>query len=135
MTRQRIIGTTTLLAAAATVGLAFARDRGGLALERIDFGTRVTATSPAFDARVEPASDARTREFRIPMTHRTIEIAPGVRYDGWTFGNTVPGPVIRVREGDLVKVTLVNESPMPHSIDFHSARIPMNVAFRSIGPG
>jgi nitrite reductase (NO-forming) len=69
------------------------------------------------------------------MTHRTIEIAEGVKYEGWTFGNTVPGPVLRVREGDLVRVTLVNESPMPHSIDFHSARIPMNQAFKSIGSG
>jgi len=101
----------------------------------VDFGATTTAIDPAFDARVAPASKAPVKEFRIPMTHRTIEIAPGVKYDGWTFGNTVPGPVIRVREGDLVKITLVNESPMPHSIDFHSARIPMNEAFKTIGAG
>jgi nitrite reductase (NO-forming) len=40
-----------------------------------------------------------------------------------------------VREGDLVKVTLVNKSDMPHSIDFHSARIPMDKAFKNINPG
>jgi nitrite reductase (NO-forming) len=102
---------------------------------QVDFGEVVTATEPAYDARLPPAAKAPVKEFRIPVTHRTIEIAPGVTYDGWTFGNTVPGPVIRVRQGDLVKVTLVNESPMPHSIDFHAARIPMNVAFRNIGPG
>ena len=104
-------------------------------VERVDFGVTETATVPAFDAAVAPASKARVKEFRIPMTHKTIEIAPGVKYEGWTFGNTVPGPVIRVRQGDLVRVTLVNESPMPHSIDFHSARIPMDVAFKTIGPG
>jgi nitrite reductase (NO-forming) len=119
--------------AAAGAGIA-ARD-GATQVERVDFGAVTTATQPAFDAAIAAPSPARIREFRIPMTHRTIEIAPGVTYDGWTFGNTVPGPVIRVREGDLVKVTLVNESPMPHSIDFHSARIPMNVAFRTIAPG
>jgi nitrite reductase (NO-forming) len=118
---------------AATIG--FAMRGGDPQVERVDFGSTITATEPAFDASVAPASRARIREFRIPMTHRTIEVAPGVSYEGWTFGNTVPGPVIRVREGDLVKVTLVNESPMAHSIDFHSARIPMNTAFRSIGPG
>src|SRR5690606_20499606 len=37
--------------------------------------------------------------------------------------------------GDLVRVVLVNESPMPHSIDFHAARIPMDVAFKTINPG
>jgi nitrite reductase (NO-forming) len=105
------------------------------AVERVDFGEVTTATSPAFDAAVGPAGRAPVKEFRIPMTHRTIEVADGVEYEGWTFGNTVPGPVMRVREGDVVKVTLVNESPMAHSIDLHSARIPMNEAFRSIGPG
>jgi nitrite reductase (NO-forming) len=40
-----------------------------------------------------------------------------------------------VREGDLVRITLVNESPMPHSIDFHAARIPMDHAMKTIQPG
>jgi nitrite reductase (NO-forming) len=126
------------LAAATALGLTvfvLAGAGGEPAVERIDYGATVTMTEPAYDARLAPASGARVREFRIPMTHRTIEIAPGVTYEGWTFGNTVPGPAIRVREGDLVKVTLVNESDMAHSIDFHAARIPMDVAFKSIGPG
>ena len=126
------------VAAAAVLGtaaVAWAGSGSEATVERVDFGTTITATAPAFDARVGPVSKARVKEFRIPMTHRTIEIAPGVAYEGWTFGNAVPGPVIRVRQGDRVKVTLVNESPMPHSIDFHSARIPMDVAFRTIGPG
>jgi nitrite reductase (NO-forming) len=104
-------------------------------IERVDFGVTKTSTTPVYAAEVKAPSKARVREFRIPMTHETIEIADGVKYEGWTFGGTVPGPVIRVREGDLVKVILVNESPMPHSIDFHSARIPMNAAFKSINPG
>jgi len=105
-------------------------------IERTDFGTVRTETSPAFDARLKPASDAPIKEFRIPMTHETIEIAKGVKYTGWTFGHTVPGPVIRVRQGDLVRVTLVNEAKdMPHSIDFHASKIPMNHAMKSIAPG
>jgi nitrite reductase (NO-forming) len=107
----------------------------GTSIEVVDFGTRVTATRPAYDARVAPASDARIKEFIIPITHDTIEIAAGVKYEGWTFGGTVPGPVIRVREGDLVRIKVVNKSPMPHSIDFHSARIPANVAYRTFNPG
>ena len=135
MRNTRWIGSLAAVAALSAATLGFAKRDDAPAVERVDFGTKVTATTPAFDARVEPASEARVKEFRIPVTHRTIEIAPGVKYDGWTFGNTVPGPVIRVRQGDLVRVTLVNESPMPHSIDFHAARIPMNVAFRTINPG
>lgn len=104
-------------------------------IETVDFGVTRTALEPAFDASIRPATRAGTKEFRIPITHETIEIANGVKYDGWTFGGTVPGPVIRVTEGDLVRIKLVNTSAMPHSIDFHAARIPMNVAFKSINPG
>jgi nitrite reductase (NO-forming) len=107
----------------------------GTSIEVVDFGTKVTATEPAYDARIAPASRARIKEFIIPITHDTIEIASGVKYEGWTFGGTVPGPVIRVRQGDLVRIKVVNKSPMPHSIDFHSARIPANVAYRTFNPG
>lgn len=58
-----------------------------------------------------------------------------MKYAGWTFGGTVPGPVLRVRQGDLVRIKVVNKSPMAHSIDFHSARIPANVAYRNFVPG
>jgi nitrite reductase (NO-forming) len=135
MQARKVIAGVAAAGLVGSVTLGFVARENEPAVERVDFGETITATTPAFDATLKPASKARVKEFRIPMTHRQIEIAPGVMYDGWTFGNTVPGPVIRVRQGDLVKITLVNESPMPHSIDFHSARIPMNVAFRSINPG
>ncbi len=115
----------------ALVGFSASNDK----VEVVDFGVVKTAVTPAFTAELKPASDARIKEFIIPVTHDTIEIADGVKYVGWTFGGTVPGPTIRVREGDLVKITLVNKSDMPHSIDFHSARIPMNKAFKNINPG
>ena len=130
-----VVTVLTMILAVAGTAWGFAANRGRSAIERVDFGQVTTNTTPVFDASVKPASDAGIKEFRIPMTHKTIEIANGVKYDGWTFGNTVPGPVIRVRQGDLVRITLVNEAPMPHSIDFHSARIPMNAAFKSINPG
>ncbi len=50
------------------------------------------------------------------------EIAPGVTYDDyWGFEGRVPGPILRVREGDLVEVHLKNNlsSIRPHNIDFH----------------
>jgi nitrite reductase (NO-forming) len=135
MNRHRLLPTgAAALAATAALVVGFSWNRSSTP-EATNFGTAPHPTSPTWLAEVAAPSHARVKEFRIPMTHRRIEIAKGVTYEGWTFGNTVPGPVIRVRQGDLVKVTLVNESPMPHSIDFHSARIPMNVAFRTIMPG
>lgn len=116
------------------IALALAAARGPETVERVDFNTVKTVTTPAYDALLKPASGAGIKEFIIPITHDTIEISKGVKYEGWTFGGTVPGPTIRVREGDLVRIKAVNQSPMPHSIDFHSARIPANVAYRMLMP-
>lgn len=69
------------------------------------------------------------------MTEKVVEIAPGKVVKVWTFGDRVPGPVVRVRVGDLVKVTINNRTTMPHSIDFHAARIAPNTAFTDVKPG
>src|SRR5438046_4331962 len=103
-------------------------------VEVTGFGPARRGTQPVYDARLSPALTAAVTEFRIPIRDATVEIAKGVTYKSWTFGGTVPGPVVRVREGDLVRIRLVNEASMPHSIDFHAARIPMNKAFRTILP-
>jgi nitrite reductase (NO-forming) len=130
-----ILTAATTLALGGTAILTTGAGRSA-AVERVDFGVTRTAVAPAFDARVQPASRAPIKEFRIPMTHDTIEISGGVKYTGWTFGGTVPGPVIRVRQGDLVRINLVNEAEgMPHSIDFHASKIPMDHAMKSIAPG
>jgi nitrite reductase (NO-forming) len=131
--KRTIVSLATV--AAITVGAAAALGaRHGPTVEKIDFAKTVTATTPAYDAALAPASDADIREYRIPITDERIEIADNVSYDGWTFGGTVPGPVIRARVGDKVRVKVVNESPMPHSIDFHAAQVPANVAYRTIMP-
>jgi nitrite reductase (NO-forming) len=52
----------------------------------------------------------RTHDIRIDVLAQRIEVAPGVRYNAWTFGGTVPGPVIHVREGDRIVFTMKNRS-------------------------
>ena len=66
----------------------------------------------------------------------TMEIAPGVKYNTWAFdGHGAPGPIVHVREGQTVEMTLTNGGAIPHSIDFHAARIAPNVAFKDVAPG
>ncbi len=66
-----------------------------------------------------------------------MTVADGIVQKVWTFGDTVPGPVIRVKVGDTVRIHLKNAptSEAPHSIDFHSSETAMNVNMRSINPG
>jgi nitrite reductase (NO-forming) len=57
----------------------------------------------------------------LEVTEVDKEIAEGVTYTFWTFGGTVPGSFIRVRQGDTVEFHLKNhpDSKMPHNIDLH----------------
>jgi nitrite reductase (NO-forming) len=134
MRTSRVLIAALLVAGAGAVATARLTSRGDNRVARTDFATAVRAVNPAYEAALAPAGDEPIKSFRIPISHQTIEIADGVKYDGWTFGGTVPGPVIRVRQGDQVRVTVVNDAPIAHSIDFHAARIPWNVAYRSIMP-
>ena len=89
----------------------------------------------AFPAALEPAPAGAVAHVTLGIRHTTVSIAPGIRYDAWTLGPTVPGPVIHVRQGQRVVVTLFNKAPMPHSVDFHAAQIAPNVAFTDVLPG
>ncbi len=53
-------------------------------------------------------------------------LSDGVEYTFWTFGGSVPGKFIRVREGDLVEFHLKNHSSSknPHNIDLHAVTGP-----------
>ncbi len=59
------------------------------------------------------------REFQLVAYDKPIEIAPGVTFPAWTFNGTVPGPTLRAREGERVRVKLVNAGTHPHTVHFH----------------
>ena len=82
-----------------------------------------------------PAYRPGVQRLVIDVDEKDVEIAPGKVQRVWTFGPKVPGPVIRVRVGDTVTTTLRNRGAIPHSIDFHAARIAPNRAFRDVKPG
>jgi nitrite reductase (NO-forming) len=72
----------------------------------------------------------------MTMKNMVIQVAPGVKYESWAFdGHGAPGPFIHVRQGQTVQMTLTNDGTIPHSIDFHAARIAPNVAFKDVAPG
>ena len=71
----------------------------------------------------------------MTTAHVQHTIAPGVVYDAWTFDSMVPGPVVRITVGDTVEFTIVNASPMLHSMDFHAAEIAPSRAYVNVNPG
>lgn len=62
----------------------------------------------------------------VEVKEVTATLDDGVAYTFWTFGGTVPGPMIRVLQGDTVELTLKNasESKVTHSIDLHAVTGP-----------
>ena len=70
----------------------------------------------------------------IDVVEKIVEIADSVQYPVWTFGGSVPGKFIRVREGDLVELHLHNakNSMMPHNIDLHAVTGPGGGAAASL---
>jgi FtsP/CotA-like multicopper oxidase with cupredoxin domain len=46
-------------------------------------------------------------EWTLVAGDKEIEVAPGVHYPAWTYNGRVPGPTLRCREGDLIRVRLV----------------------------
>ncbi len=64
-----------------------------------------------------------------------LPVAPHAVMAAWTFDGTVPGPVLRVVEGDVVHFTLYNNGTRAHSIDFHAASTPWNVNYQPVQPG
>lgn len=85
-----------------------------------------SGTLAIVDADTAPDDDGQVRELYLETTEVLSEIAPGITFNYWTFNNAVPGPFFRVREGDIVKVTIKNNetSLHHHNVDFHAATGP-----------
>jgi manganese oxidase len=72
----------------------------------------------------------------IASDQQTKEVSPGVFYNVWTFNGTIPGPTLRATEGDLVRITLINNGTKFHSIHFHGIhKSEMDGVFEGIAPG
>ena len=82
-----------------------------------DIAQDPNAVPPAI-SRTEPA----TVKFSIETKEVIAEMAPGVVFNYWTFDGKIPGPMLRVREGDMVELTLKNSisSVHGHNIDLHA---------------
>lgn len=88
-----------------------------------------------YDATLRPAPGGVEHKVEIRAVEKDVEVAPGVRQRMWTFGGTVPGPVLRGKVGDVFTVTFVNDGTMGHGIDFHAGSLAPDRPMRTIEPG
>jgi len=113
---SRVSGFLLLIIGLVPAGLAFSAEA------RVDAVLTTAPNVPPPTNRTAPAHvvvKLEAREYVGPL-------AGGVKYKFWSFNGTVPGPMIRVREGDTVELHLTNHagSAMPHNIDLHALNGP-----------
>jgi manganese oxidase len=65
------------------------------------------------------ASGRVLREWELFAADKEVEVAPGVRFAAWTYNGRIPGPTLRAREGERLRITFANGSVHPHTIHFH----------------
>jgi FtsP/CotA-like multicopper oxidase with cupredoxin domain len=83
-----------------------------------------------------PHQPGRVRDYTLAAYDAEIEIAKGVTFPGWTYNGTIPGPVIRATEDDLLRVNFVNGGTHPHTIHFHGIHpADMDGVFEIVNPG
>jgi FtsP/CotA-like multicopper oxidase with cupredoxin domain len=80
-------------------------------------------------ARTEPPGapadgEVDYRTFRLGFDISEHELLPGVRFKAFTFNGQVPGPLIRVKEGEWIKVEAVNRTEEMHTIHWHGVDVP-----------
>ena len=101
----------------------------------IDFAAAPSKDWKPRDPVLAPALAGTVHEVTLRATEKIVEVSPGVTQEMWTFNDTVPGPVLHGKIGDVFKITLVNEGKVGHSIDFHASRVAWNDKMRTINSG
>jgi nitrite reductase (NO-forming) len=105
----------------------------------------------AYGPEVPKLQEGDTVEVKIDVSHKLFTVKKGFQFTGWLFGDSIPGPVLRVKVGQTIKFAMTDRSndsamigmsmngmamqPMPHSIDFHAAMVNPEDKYRSISPG
>jgi nitrite reductase (NO-forming) len=100
------------------------------------------AVSVAMDPNAVPAPLAKrapkTLKYRVETVELVGKLDDGTTFTYWTFDKKVPGPMLRVKKGDTIELTLANakDSKMVHSIDLHATTGPGGgAAFLQVPPG
>ncbi len=80
------------------------------------------------------------KDIQLKLTAKEVSLPidnKGTMQASWTYEGQVPGPVLRVTEGDRVTIVLTNDAANKnsHSIDLHAARVDVVKDFESIKPG
>jgi FtsP/CotA-like multicopper oxidase with cupredoxin domain len=75
----------------------------------------------------EPKANGRAADFTLQIAPMLVELAPQVVISTIGYSNQVPGPLLRVREGQHVTVDVVNDTDVPEYVHWHGLFVPSNM--------
>ena len=109
------------------------RDRGGgrqaaarvRAVAQAPAGSGVATASDG--ATSEPKATGRAADFTLRIAPMMVELAPQVVLSTIGYSNKVPGPLLRMREGQRVAVEVVNDTDVPEYVHWHGLFVPSEV--------
>ena len=93
--------------------------RGKVDHERNGFDPHVTLRDFDWGTTRRLPNGRVLREWELTATTKEIEVAPGVTYAAWVYNDRLPGPTLRAREGERLRITFRNGTVHPHTIHFH----------------
>lgn len=94
-------------------------------LSRFDWGREVE----------DLGNGRKVREYTIVASDVPIEVVPGVVFNAWSFNGQVPGPTLRAREGDRLRIQFLNGGTHPHTMHFHGIHADVMDGIPNVGPG
>lgn len=71
---------------------------------------------------------AKLRQYRLAVKDGRIEIMPGVFASALTYNGLTPGPVLEATEGDMVQITVSNETKQPTSFYIDGLILPHSLS-------
>jgi FtsP/CotA-like multicopper oxidase with cupredoxin domain len=109
-------------------------------------GQRVDYAANGFDPNVvlrdfdegkvtRTATGKVVREWTLIAEEKDIEVAPGVTTAAWMYNSRVPGPTLRAREGETLRIRFVNGGDHPHTIHFHGVHAAAMDGVPGVGAG
>lgn len=90
----------------------------------------------ALDALTFPPPPRRgDLEVEMTVVERRIQVSRGYAVEAWTYNGTAPGPILRVTEGDTIRIRFSNHTGRPHNLHFHGRHSPIHDGWEPVPPG
>lgn len=91
--------------------------------------------SALVDVTIPPPARTGSQQITLSVVESRNEVAAGQSMNQWTFDGSAPGPIIRATEGDLLEITVHNQTDHNHNLHLHGRHSPSMDGWEPIPPG